>query len=279
MFLCFLVYGLFILIVSTEFLVVLPYEYHAHYSILIPFYILAAFYLIPNVLFHYYKACTVDPGFPEKVFKVNGLPQCYRCNRYKPPRTHHCSICGRCVLHMDHHCVWINQCVGLHNHRYFYQFVTLVWLSMALILFSNYNCFKEHMSYVDKPNDMPFCIETIEFAPWKDWLCLNYGHLTSGVLFFNYCLAILLFFVLGGFTIWLTYVISVGETFIELLGHTNTFPCISRMHSPYDIGFVENWKRFFGITNSRGFFRAVILPSSHHEIFTTYKTQSVEHVL
>ena len=43
--------------------------------------------------------------------------QCYRCNNFKPPRAHHCSICNRCVIKMDHHCVraccaWESVCGG-----------------------------------------------------------------------------------------------------------------------------------------------------------------------
>jgi len=30
---------------------------------------------------------------------------CLKCNRVKPPRSHHCRRCGTCVLKMDHHCV------------------------------------------------------------------------------------------------------------------------------------------------------------------------------
>lgn len=28
---------------------------------------------------------------------------CKKCQAYKPPRTHHCRRCGRCILRMDHH--------------------------------------------------------------------------------------------------------------------------------------------------------------------------------
>ena len=34
--------------------------------------------------------------------------ECYKCKNFKPPRAHHCSACGRCVIKMDHHCPWIN---------------------------------------------------------------------------------------------------------------------------------------------------------------------------
>ena len=29
---------------------------------------------------------------------------CRKCIAPKPPRTHHCSVCNKCVLKMDHHC-------------------------------------------------------------------------------------------------------------------------------------------------------------------------------
>lgn len=64
---------------------------------------------------------------------------------------------------------------------------------------------------------MPFCVEDIELAPWKGWVCSNMGKIVSGCLFFNYGLAILLFFVLGGFTLWIAYLVSIGETLVELL--------------------------------------------------------------
>ncbi|KAK2154919.1 hypothetical protein NP493_2124g00008 [Ridgeia piscesae] len=47
---------------------------------------------------------------------------CKVCIAPKPPRTHHCSVCQKCVLKMDHHCPWLNNCVGFYNHRYFFLF-------------------------------------------------------------------------------------------------------------------------------------------------------------
>lgn len=39
--------------------------------------------------------------------KRNGQPRmCRKCDNLKPDRTHHCSICGECILKFDHHCPW-----------------------------------------------------------------------------------------------------------------------------------------------------------------------------
>ncbi|CAJ1327989.1 unnamed protein product [Effrenium voratum] len=61
---------------------------------------------------------------------VNDLLQwCASCKGFKPPRAHHCSTCGRCVLSMDHHCPWTNTCVGQINLKPFVQFVHYVPLA------------------------------------------------------------------------------------------------------------------------------------------------------
>mmetsp|Transcript_18585 Transcript_18585/g.28542 ORF Transcript_18585/g.28542 Transcript_18585/m.28542 type:complete len:206 (+) Transcript_18585:637-1254(+) len=56
---------------------------------------------------------------------------CKKCKKIKPPRTHHCSICGRCILRMDHHCPWVGNCVGFNNHKFFLQFLISTFVGAA----------------------------------------------------------------------------------------------------------------------------------------------------
>lgn len=58
--------------------------------------------------------------------------QCFLCQRLRPPRCHHCIICGCCVLKRDHHCYMTGACIGLNNQRYFIVF--LLWAALACVL-------------------------------------------------------------------------------------------------------------------------------------------------
>ncbi|KAG1675311.1 hypothetical protein FOA52_015985 [Chlamydomonas sp. UWO 241] len=66
-----------------------------------------------------------------EVKRKGGARFCQKCQRHKPPRSHHCRVCQRCVLRMDHHCPYTNNCVGHTNYRAFLVF--LVWANAALL--------------------------------------------------------------------------------------------------------------------------------------------------
>ena len=68
----------------------------------------------------------------------SSLRYCSACRFWRPPRSHHCVLCNRCVLKMDHHCPWIHNCVGYHNQRHFVGFLIhlLAGTTFSVLAFS-----------------------------------------------------------------------------------------------------------------------------------------------
>ncbi|XP_048588395.1 palmitoyltransferase ZDHHC3 [Nematostella vectensis] len=48
----------------------------------------------------------INKAHSEKPQSNTEWTACTRCEAYRPPRAHHCRICGRCIKKMDHHCPW-----------------------------------------------------------------------------------------------------------------------------------------------------------------------------
>lgn len=60
--------------------------------------------------------------------------RCVKCYCAKIPRSHHCSVCNRCIRKMDHHCPWINNCIGHFNQKYFLLFNFYIALLGAQVI-------------------------------------------------------------------------------------------------------------------------------------------------
>ena len=119
------------------------------------------------ILFNFFLATLIKPGsisdiinskyykknnpyfskeliFPQMTFRINQnnrkndkiWKKCKFCKLIKPLRTHHCSICNKCIFKMDHHCPWINNCVGQNNQRYFLLFLTHTFIYDIIIIIS-----------------------------------------------------------------------------------------------------------------------------------------------
>lgn len=79
-------------------------------------------------------ATIAQPTEEGKRMGITGPRFCKTCNVFKPPRSHHCSACRRCVLKMDHHCPWIANCVGYDNYGHFLRFLIYVDLATLYVL-------------------------------------------------------------------------------------------------------------------------------------------------
>jgi hypothetical protein len=103
----------------------------------------------------YLQCAFTDPGRVPKMFDFaytpptnatgeDGTPllciataqPCMVCAAYKPDRTHHCSVCGCCILRYDHHCPWMATCIGYHNMKFFLLFLFYSALYSAIVSFT-----------------------------------------------------------------------------------------------------------------------------------------------
>jgi len=113
-------------------LALIVFEAHAFCVVALPWYacigplqrsVLHAicFIVTLRILTDYARTSLLHPGCPPPSTVPSVVPasHCLRCSGPKPPRCHHCRLCGYCVLKMDHHCIFVNNCIGLRNYRYF----------------------------------------------------------------------------------------------------------------------------------------------------------------
>ncbi|PIM99922.1 putative DHHC-type Zn-finger protein [Handroanthus impetiginosus] len=162
---------------------------------------------------------------PDQEIKKNGTPArtCDKCSAHKPPRAHHCRVCGRCVLRMDHHCTWINNCVGLRNYK---SFLLLVFYATLASTYS--------------------AIVIVSCTLQKDWgsfgnLRAKNIHVGCGLLSISLCLT------LGSLFIWHVYLTSRNMTTIEgnRAGWLARRSVLSYNHR-YDVGAYKNFTLVLG---------------------------------
>lgn len=73
---------------------------------------------------------------PPEIFECdsNGLPRwCYQCGSLKLLRSHHSSICDRCIPMFDHYCSFVGSTIGKNNYV---SFLCFVLFSELLMLFT-----------------------------------------------------------------------------------------------------------------------------------------------
>lgn len=173
--------------------------------------------------------------------------KCDKCNGYKPARTHHCSICKRCVLRMDHHCPWVANCVGYNNVAYFGRFLGYV---TVLCLYNLFLIGKRILNVIDYQNnrykyDNYDSSDTIEkLYPLVDKKEMTFIIIDLIMLF------VVIFLVTPLFAFQVMYATSNTSTIedrenkkIQVLIEKGEVP---DMKYPYDYGWLDNLKDVYG---------------------------------
>ncbi|XP_033210094.1 palmitoyltransferase ZDHHC16 isoform X2 [Belonocnema kinseyi] len=240
-------------------------------------------WLLINVCFHYYMGVNVMAGYPPQGGLIpEAVSICKKCIKPKPPRTHHCSVCNKCVLKMDHHCPWLNNCVGHNNHRYFFEYMAFTVMGVLFVMaFGLEIAYEEFFPDQDPELDgHPVRINNTVIIPVIE----SMDHLTQEerdeiakqaaertisefrrkliILAALICVATLA--ALGALTWWHAGLISRGETSIEAhINSTEAQKCKTqgqKYRNPYDLGSRENWRIFLGLNGS---WWHILFPSAH----------------
>ncbi|XP_055317033.1 palmitoyltransferase ZDHHC16 [Sitodiplosis mosellana] len=278
-------------VVVIAHLVGLPYWWEKSPAMTI-FLVIFGYWLLINVTFHYFMAVFTSPGYPPDKQLYEAVSICKKCLTPKPTRTHHCSICNRCILKMDHHCPWLNNCVGYANHRYFFTYMLYTVIgSLFLIMFGveiAYNVLwladDEEWSETEPLEGHPITynltghiVPISEMNEYRDIETTNEAFEQSEAnlyrIFMRRSLTFMAFInvavviALGLLTMWHAKLIYRGETSIEAhinAKETKKLAANGKPYqNPYNFGPKKNFQLFLGLVNGRTFWRHFLFPSTH----------------
>lgn len=89
-----------------------------------------------------------DQSIPYECVDQDGkLGKCTKggCNgRWKPPRSHHCAVCGECRLGFDHHCHWVGNCITMESRRLFLTFLTTATITVVALIVPIFHVVWQH---------------------------------------------------------------------------------------------------------------------------------------
>ncbi|ALC40509.1 CG4676, partial [Drosophila busckii] len=145
--LCFLLIGVFLPIVFIwDISVVLP-AVHEPGSFMYNFTFAMALFILFNLKGNLAVCMMVDTSYDPKAMEAppaeseehKDWRHCEHCDCLTPPRSWHCKICDVCILKRDHHCLFTGCCIGHKNHRYFFIFLSYLFVGAIYALL--YNCY------------------------------------------------------------------------------------------------------------------------------------------
>ncbi|XP_073997906.1 palmitoyltransferase ZDHHC16A isoform X1 [Rhodnius prolixus] len=273
------------LVIIIAYYIGLPYWWNRNPQIAVVLVIIGN-WLKVNTLFHYYMGVVTSPGHPPKGALIQeAVSICRKCIAPKPPRTHHCSVCNKCILKMDHHCPWLNNCVGHYNHRYFFMYMVFIALSTLFLMVFGFDIAYTEvwLQNIDEDDDDNIFGHPVRFnnnseiIPVPEWdnntsSELPITEVPTEVVWRRRAITFMAFICSGAFVAltwlssWHARQIVFGETSIE--AHINKaeakrFAASSKVYiNPYNYGPVDNWKIFLGIGNGKSWLH-VIFPSPH----------------
>ncbi|BES99368.1 DHHC palmitoyltransferase [Nesidiocoris tenuis] len=287
---CVVVHMVAVIVIS--YLIGLPYWWKKNPQIAVVL-VIVGNWLKVNTLFHYYMGVKTKPGFsPKGVIIEEAVSICRKCIVPKPPRTHHCSVCGTCILKMDHHCPWLNNCVGHYNHRYFFMYMVFIALStLFIMIFGAEIAYKEVWLQTsdDEIYGHPVRFNDTQIIPVPEWDNTTNREIpieeeVHERTWRRRAITFMAFICSGAFVAltwlasWHARQISNGETSIE--AHINKkevqrLAALNKTYTnPYNYGTLDNWKIFLGIGNGKTWLH-VVFPSAHPPFGTGLTWDSV----
>jgi len=149
----------------------------------------------------------------ERVLKKMNIRFCLHCQMFKPPRSHHCRKCGKCILKLDHHTDFLGNCVGFYNYKSYINSVLYEVLFLWVLVYV-------YITFISDP--------------------FNRARLTWG----HFILVNLSYFVAIGLCVFMSFylffhfwLIITGRTSLEML---------ENKQEDYNYGIWKNFQSVFG---------------------------------
>ena len=90
--------------------------------------------------------------------------ECKKCGIIRPSRSHHCSVCEKCIEKLDHHCYFLNNCVGRKNYKFFFSYLFLSMInSIIMIILGVFRFYLYKQKEMEKLNKMKFIKFNLDF--------------------------------------------------------------------------------------------------------------------
>ncbi|KAI4519498.1 hypothetical protein K525DRAFT_287141 [Schizophyllum commune Loenen D] len=92
---------------------------------------------------------------------------------WKPPRVHHCSMCGVCRTDFDHHCPWLGNCVTRHSMRQFLLFITLTPIAVGVAVAPILRVMLKHATTAIAVSQQDKWVRSVWWDWWGSWIFLG----------------------------------------------------------------------------------------------------------